>query len=120
MWRHNQNRVLTAIHGLWESPAGIERAKQYADRDPEMARALEEIADQFTPTGFLGEAEQQTAGFGVGDALAKADAMREAAIKDPLNDPSHPEYERVTAEYLAYHARALGPRGREVVAEVRR
>jgi hypothetical protein len=123
LWKHHNSRAITAIETLMGDapPEAIQRVKESAN-DPEVAHAFSLMADALIERGFVGEAEQASS-VGIGDVLAKADAIRDAAAKNPahpFNDPTHPEHEKIVAEFLAYHARAAGPRGREVVAEVRR
>ncbi len=123
MWKHHQGRAELAIRTLMsDAPqAAIQRVVESAN-DPEVAHAFSLMADSFIERGFLGESEVPSAMAGE-TAQQKADEIRDAAKKDPnhpLNDPSHPEHEAVVKRYLEYNAIAAGPRGREIVAEVRR
>lgn len=124
LWRHHESRALMAIETLMgDAPAAaIQRVKESAN-DPEVAHAFSLLADGLLERGFVGEAEQASGIGGASAAQAKADAIRDAAAKDPRHpfvDPTHPDHERVTNEFLALSAIAAGPRGRDVVAEVRR
>lgn len=124
LWRHHETRALMAIDTLMGDapPEAVQRVKEAAN-DPEVAHAFSLLADGLLERGFVGEAEQTSASGGAGAAQAKADAIRDAAAKDPkhpLMDRNHPEHERTMTEYLALNAVAAGPRGREVVTEVRR
>jgi hypothetical protein len=123
LWRHHETRAITAIETLMADapPAAVQRIKESAN-DPEVAHAFSLLADSLIERGFVGEAEQ-TGGLGLEDAQAKADAIRDASLKDPAHpfrNPNHPEHERVMKQFLAYSAIAAGPRGHEVIAEVRR
>ena len=123
LWKHHNERAVTAIETLMGDapPEAVQRVKEAAN-DPEMAHAFSLMADSLVERGFLGEAEQASS-FGAGDAQAKADAIRDAAAKDPTHpfrDERHPEHERVVKQFLAYSAVAAGPRGHEIIAEVRR
>lgn len=123
LWNHHESRAKLAIQTLMDGapPEAIQRILEQAN-DPEVAHAFSFMADSLIERGFVGEAEQSSS-MGVGDALQRADAIRDAAAKDPahpLNDPTHPEHEKIVKQFLAYHAVAAGPRGHEVVAEVRR
>lgn len=124
LWRHHETRALMAIDTLMGDapPEAVQRIKEAAN-DPEVAHAFSLLADGLLERGFVGEAEQTSASGGAGAAQAKADAIRDAAAKDPkhpLMDRNHPEHERTMTEYLALNAVAAGPRGREIVTEVRR
>lgn len=123
LWNHHNSRAITAIETLMGDapPEAIERVKASAN-DPEVAHAFSLMADSLIERGFVGEAEGASS-LGTTDALSRADAIRDAAAKDPahpFNDPTHPEHEKIVNQFLAYHATAAGPRGREIVAEVRR
>lgn len=123
MWKHHEARATMAIRTLMGDapPAAIQRVVESAN-DPEVAHAFSLIADSLIERGYLGEDELPSA-MGAEDALKKADEIRDAAAKNPahpFNDPSHPEHEKVVKQFLELHAVAAGPRGREVVAEVRR
>ena len=123
LWNHHNARALMAIETLMgDAPLeAIERVKASAN-DPEVAHAFSLMADSLIERGFVGEAEGASS-LGTTDALSRADAIRDAALKDPahpLNDPTHPEHEKIVKQFLAYHAVAAGPRGHEIVAEVRR
>lgn len=124
LWRHHETRALMAIDTLMGDapPEAVQRVKELAN-DPEVAHALSLMADGLLERGFVGEAEQASGVGGASAAQAKADAIRDAAAKDPrhpFRDPTHPEHDKVVTEFLALSAIAAGPRGREVVAEVRR
>lgn len=124
LWRHHETRALMAIDTLMGDapPEAIQRIKEAAN-DPEVAHAFSLLADGLLERGFVGAAEQASDVGGASQAQAKADAIRDAAAKDPRHpfvDATHPDHERVVNEFLAYSAIAAGPRGREVVAEVRR
>lgn len=123
MWKHYAGRANLAIRTLMGDapPEAIQRVVESAN-DPEVAHAFSLLADSLLEHGFLGE-DEMPSGMGAQDAQAKADAIRDAALKDhahPLNHVNHPEHERVMKQYLEYNAIAAGPRGREVVAEARR
>jgi hypothetical protein len=123
MWKHHQGRAELAIRTLMsDAPTdAIQRVVESAN-DPEVAHAFSLMADAFIERGFLGESEVPSAMAGE-TAQQKADEIRDASLKDPnhpLNDPSHPEHAAVMKKYLELNAIAAGPRGREVVAEVRR
>lgn len=123
MWKHYQGRAELAVRTLMADapPAAVQRIIESAN-DPEVAHAFSLLADSLLERGFLGE-DEMPSGLGATDAQAKADAIRDAAVKDPqhpLNDPHHPEHEKVMKQYLEYNAIAAGPRGREVVADARR
>lgn len=123
LWNHHHSRANLAIQTLMGDapPEAIQRVLETAN-DPEVAHAFSLMADSLIERGFVGEAEQ-AGGMGVEDALTKADAIRDAAAADPahpFNDPTHPQHDKVLKQFLAYHAVAAGPRGHEVVAEVRK
>lgn len=123
MWKHYAGRAELAIRTLMGDapPAAIQKIVE-STNDPDVAHAFSLLADSLLERGSLGEDEMPSA-LGSDDAQRKADEIRDAALKDPrhpLNDPNHPEHERVMKQYLEYNAVAAGPRGREVVAEARR
>lgn len=123
MWKHYAGRAELAIRTLMGDapPSAIQKIVE-STNDPEVAHAFSMLADSLLERGFLGE-EEMPSGMGADDAQRKADEIRDAAVKDPqhpLNNPNHPEHDRVMKQYLEYNAVAAGPRGREVVAEARR
>lgn len=123
MWKHHQARAELAIRTLMaDAPIpAVQRIVESAN-DPEVADAFSQLADSLIERGFLGE-DELPSGMGAEDAQSKADAIRDAALKDPahpLNDPHHPEHEKMLKNYLELNAVAAGPRGREVVASVMR
>lgn len=124
MWKHHLGRADLAVRTFMADapPSAVQRIVDQINGDAELAHAWSLAADALLERGFLGEDEMPSA-LGSEDAQRKADEIRDAASKDPrhpLNDPNHPEHERVLKNFLEYNAVAAGPRGREVVAEVRR
>lgn len=123
MWKHHQARAELAIRTLMSDAPhdAIQRVVESAN-DPEVAHAFSLMADSFIERGYVGEDELPSA-MGVETAQQKADAMRDAAVKDPahpLMNASHPDHERTVKQYEELNAVAAGPRGREIVASVMR
>lgn len=123
MWKHHQARAELAVRTLMaDAPAqSVQRILELAN-DPDYADALSHMADSFIERGYVGEDELPSA-MGAESAQTKADEIRDAALKDPhhpLNDPNHPDHERVMKQFLEFNAVAAGPRGREIVTTVMR
>lgn len=123
MWQHYQGRAEQAIRTLMSDapPEAVQRIVESAN-DPEVAHAYALLADSLLERGFIGVDEVPT-GLAPDTAQQKADEIRAAALKDPthpLNNPHHPDHERIVKQYLEYHAVAAGPDGRRVVAEAHR
>lgn len=124
LWKHHESRALMAIETLMgDAPAeAVQRVKESAN-EPEVAHAFSLLAESLIEKGFLGEAEQSTAGASMEDAQRQVDALQKAWREDPrhiLGDQSHPNHPEAWRQYEALLVRAAGPRGREIVAEARR
>ena len=111
-WKHHNARAVAALDHLFGDAAPAERnAIIEMAANPHFAAGLSRLADGLLERGFV-SGESMTGGASPGEAQAKIDQIREAAIKDPhhaLNNPQHPDHERMWREWLTLHGVVAGP-----------
>lgn len=123
IWKHRQGMAEAAIRTLMaERPTAIVQRLIESANDPEVAEAFAELGDTMLPRGYL-SADDVMGRPSADAALAEADAIAEAARKDPthpLKNESHPDHARTLQRYEQLLQVIAGPDGRRIVAEVTR